>query len=63
MEVFGKKVSRLRKEISEVPRTLVLGASSDQSLWMEAASALDMLRLRDQTYEMTQCNGLVRQRT
>jgi hypothetical protein len=75
MEVFGAEVSRLRKQISEVPRDLVLGTSSDQTLWIEAillillralllaTSALNMLRLRDQTYEIRQCNRLVTQRT
>jgi hypothetical protein len=74
MEVFGAEVSRLRKEISEAPRDLVLGTSSDQTLWIEAillillralllaASALNMLRLRDQTSEMTQCDGARLQR-
>jgi hypothetical protein len=69
MEVFGAEVSRLRKQISEGPKDLVLGTSSDQTLWIEAillillralllaASALNMLKLRDQTSEMTQCDG------
>ncbi|HEY9661122.1 MAG TPA: hypothetical protein V6C65_21935 [Allocoleopsis sp.] len=63
MEIFGAEVSRLRKLISENPSTQVLGTSLDQTLWMEAillillralllaASAFNMLRLRDQFFE------------
>lgn len=64
MEVFGVEISRLRKQIVEIPRTQVLGTSSDQTLWIEAillillralllaASALNVLKLRDQICEI-----------
>ncbi len=71
MEIFGAEVSKLRKQLSERPKAQVLGTSSDQTLWIEAillillralllaASALNMLRVRVQTYEMTEFNRLV----
>jgi hypothetical protein len=73
MEIFGAEVSRLRRLISETPNTQVLGTSLDQTLWMEAlllillralllvSSALNALRLRDQSYEMAHCNRPVTQ--
>jgi hypothetical protein len=74
MEVFGAEVSRLRQQVSEIPRTQVLGTSADQTLWVEAillillralllaASALNALRLREQIYETTHCSTLVTQK-
>jgi hypothetical protein len=71
MEIFGAEVSKLRKQLNERPKAQVLGTSSDQTLWIEAillillralllaTSALNMLRVRVQTYEMTEFNRLV----
>lgn len=68
MEIFGAEVSRLRKLISKLPSNQVLGASSDQTLWIEAillillralllaASALNALNLRNQFIEMAYRN-------
>jgi hypothetical protein len=64
MEILSAETSRLRSRLDGLPNYQVLGASSDQFLGMEVgllvimralllvASALNMLRLRDQFYDM-----------
>jgi hypothetical protein len=64
IEILSAETSRLRSQLDSLPTYQVLGASSYQFLGMEAgllvimralllaASALNMLRLRDQFYNM-----------
>jgi hypothetical protein len=65
MEILGAEVSRLRRMSNELSSADVLGTSPQQTIWIEAillvlvralllaTSALNVLRLRDQIYEMT----------